>query len=65
MQITLNGKPRHTSAATVGALLRELGWEPVGLAVAVNETVVRKAALDAHALNEADRVEIIRAVQGG
>ncbi len=65
MKITLNGEPRETTATTVAQLLRELQFEPVGLAVAVNQSVVRRANHAAHALNEGDVVEIIRAVQGG
>ena len=65
MQIQLNGETRETAADMVGALLRELQFEPQGLAVAVNETVVRRANLETHPLKPGDRVEIIRAVQGG
>ena len=65
MQIILNGQARETPALTIGELLRELNFAPIGLAVAVNESVVRRANLETHALREADRVEIIRAVQGG
>lgn len=65
MKITLNGEARETAAAMVADLLRELQFAPVGLAVAVNESVVRRANHETHALNEGDVVEIIRAVQGG
>ena len=65
MQITLNGETRETGAATIGELLRELQFAPIGLAVAVNESVVRRANLESHALKQGDVVEIIRAVQGG
>ena len=65
MQITLNGETRETAARTVGELLRELNFAPIGLAVAVNESVVRRANLETHSLKAEDRVEIIRAVQGG
>ena len=65
MKITLNGEARETAALTVAELLRELQFEPIGLAVAVNQSVVRRANHVAHALNEGDVVEIIRAVQGG
>ncbi len=65
MKITLNGELREIAAATVADLLRELKLAPVGLAVAVNESVVRRANYETHALNDGDIVEIIRAVQGG
>lgn len=65
MKITLNGQARETSATTLGELLRELQFTPSGLAVAINESVVRRAELEMCALNEDDKIEIIRAVQGG
>jgi sulfur carrier protein len=36
-----------------------------GIAIAVNGRVVRKAAWAGTALNEGDRIEIVRAMQGG
>ncbi|HEX8835112.1 MAG TPA: sulfur carrier protein ThiS [Abditibacteriaceae bacterium] len=65
MNILLNGKAHTTTARTVGELLHELATPPTGIAVAINDSVVRRAELDATALNENDRVEVIRAVQGG
>lgn len=65
MQITLNGETRETDATSVAELLGELKFEPTSLAVAVNESVVRRADFGAHVLNAGDIVEIIRAVQGG
>jgi len=65
MQITLNGELRQTDATTVAQLLLELQFEPTSLAVAVNESVVRRADFGSHALSAGDHIEIIRAVQGG
>ena len=65
MKITLNGETREVKAANVAQLLDELGLAPLGLAVAVNQSVVRRANHESHALREGDVVEIIRAVQGG
>ena len=65
MQITLNGEIHETAAVNVAQLLRELQLAPIGLAVAVNQSVVRRANLETYTLNEGDVVEIIRAVQGG
>ena len=65
MQITLNGQARQTDAQTIGQLLRELQFAPVGLAVALNQNVVRRADLESRPLKNGDTVEIIRAVQGG
>ena len=65
MQITLNGEARQTAATTITELLRELKFEPKSLAVAVNQSVVRRADFESRELNAGDHIEIIRAVQGG
>lgn len=66
MNATVNGAPREFPAGTTLAdLLRELGVGATGIAVAVNERVVRRSTFDDHALNDGDAVEIIRAVAGG
>lgn len=64
MKITLNGQAREVTARTVAELLRELEAPLQGVAVAVNERVVRRAEHE-QALREGDKVELIRAVQGG
>lgn len=65
IQILVNGISRETRAGTVAQLLQELEVPGTGVAVAVNESVVRRAEHASFALQEADKVEIIRAVQGG
>lgn len=66
MRATVNGEQRILDlGTTVGRLLRELGVGETGIAVAVNDRIVRKAAFDEHALRDGDAVEIIRAVAGG
>jgi sulfur carrier protein len=62
----VNGERREfPSGATVAELLQNLKLEGAGIAVAVNEQVVRTSNFDAHRLQEGDVVEIIRAVAGG
>jgi sulfur carrier protein len=63
----VNGAPREVAeGSTVAHLLRDLGVEaPVGIAVAVNASVVRRGAFEEHLLHEGDEIEIIRAVSGG
>jgi len=63
----VNGESRQfSSGTTVAALLREIGIEAArGVAVAVNERVVRGAAFEAHEVRDGDNIEIIRAVAGG
>ncbi len=65
--LAVNGEPKELGdGTTVAALLGDLGVAgAAGIAVAVNERVVRRAAFGEHALHEGDSVEIIRAVAGG
>lgn len=67
MEITLNGDNTQTNAQTVQELLQETGQdlEAGGMAVAVNESVVSQKNWSEEPLEEGDRVEIIRATQGG
>jgi thiamine biosynthesis protein ThiS len=66
VRTTINGEQRELAeGTTLGVLLNELGVEMTGIAVAVNDAVVRRAALPEHTLREGDAVEIIRAVAGG
>jgi sulfur carrier protein len=67
MRIHLNDTARELpSDATLDALARELGLAARrGVAVAVNDAVVPRAAWPAHALADGDRVLIIQATQGG
>ena len=67
-QITVNGEPRAVPVdATIDALLSHLGRDPEmpGVAVAVNDTVVRRTDWTMTVVKEGDRVEIITASQGG
>ena len=66
MTITLNGKERTVAeGATVTDLLRELGQDRDGIAVAVGMQVVPRTEHPTHVLAPGDRVEVIRAVGGG
>ncbi|MBC5810792.1 MAG: sulfur carrier protein ThiS [Candidatus Eremiobacteraeota bacterium] len=66
MIATVNGEPRELrEGSTVADLLRDLALEGSGIAVAVNERVVRNAVLKEHTLRDGDVVEVIRAVAGG
>jgi sulfur carrier protein len=66
LAIRLNGAPATVPpGSTVADLLAAQGLSGPGIAVAVNDAVVRRAELAAHRLAEGDRVEIIRAVGGG
>jgi sulfur carrier protein len=68
MNVRLNGETREVErGATVSTLLGELGIASGahGVAVAVNGRVVRRKEWDATALADGDRLEVIRATQGG
>ena len=64
----VNGEERPAPAAgTVLALLSDLDVDPGerGVAVAVNGEVVPRQEWPAKSLTAGDRVELVRAVQGG
>ena len=64
-QLSLNGKPYATSAATVAALLDELGYAGKRVAVERNGEIVPKSLHGATALAVGDALEIVVAVGGG
>jgi thiamine biosynthesis protein ThiS len=64
--IVVNGSARSIApGTTVAALLSELALKRQGVAVAINEEVVRRGEWDSTVLKRSDRVEIIHAVGGG
>lgn len=65
--IRVNGESEPLAAATLDALLAEKAVDTMqrGIAVALNGAVVPRAAWRATALKPGDRVEIVRARQGG
>ncbi|MGH1572546.1 sulfur carrier protein ThiS [Methylobacterium sp. P31] len=70
MRLFINGEPREREAATVEALFRieaeEIGIEgPQGVAIALNGRVLRRRDWKETPIAEGDRVEIVRAMQGG
>lgn len=70
MKLTLNGRPHESAARNLDALFRieaeETGIEsPQGIAIALNGAVIRRRDWETTQLEEGDRVEIVRAMQGG
>jgi sulfur carrier protein len=68
MDIRVNGEPRaFAGEPALAALLFELGIEPgqPGVAVALNARVIPGREIASTPLADGDRVEIVRAVQGG
>lgn len=65
MVLIVNGQDSRVAAATVQALLAELGYDEALVAVAVNQDVVRRKDWAETGLTEGDRVEILTPRQGG
>ena len=64
--VVVNGAPAEVDAdATVASLVARLGRDRRGVAVAVNEDVVPRGVWSATRLRPGDRVEVLRAAQGG
>ena len=62
----INGIERELpNGATVAALIRELGVQSAGVAVALNDRIVQRAAHEHTTIAEGDSVEIVHAVAGG
>lgn len=66
MKIHLNGEPREVAAATVAALLADLGLGGRGgLAVEVNAEVIPRSEHATTPLREGDKVEVVTMMAGG
>lgn len=68
MRVVANGHERQAwEGMTVADLVAELGHDParLGVAVAVNGTVVPRRAWRSSVLADGDRVEVLGAAQGG
>ncbi|MFD0686921.1 sulfur carrier protein ThiS [Actinomadura fibrosa] len=66
MRVIVNGKPRELpDGASVAEAVAAVTTAASGVAAAVNDEVVRRSAWAATELREADRVEVLTAVQGG
>jgi thiamine biosynthesis protein ThiS len=66
MIVLVNGVSREVAeSTTLGGLIADLGVRREGIAVARNDDVVARAAVDATPLADGDTIEIIAAVAGG
>ncbi|WP_184988564.1 sulfur carrier protein ThiS [Sphaerisporangium rubeum] len=66
MKVTINGRTHDLpDGTTVGQAVRELTAAPSGVAVALNDEVVRRGDWETTTLGADDRVEVLTAVQGG
>lgn len=69
MEITLNGDKKITLSdnAVLSAVFPELEIELTtpGIAIAVNSRVISKSRWQVYVLKDGDKVEVVRAFQGG
>lgn len=65
IELEVNGETKKTGAATVQALLAELGMAGQAVAVEVNQAVVPKKQHAQTRLNSGDKVELVTLVGGG
>lgn len=65
MRIQVNGEPREVSAATVLALVEELGLDVRKVAVERNLEIVPRSLHAATPVAEGDRFEVVQFVGGG
>ena len=65
LSLLVNGEPREAAAATVAALVDELGLDRRKVAVERNLEIVPRSLHAAARLAEGDRIEIVQFVGGG
>ena len=65
MKLRVNGEVRESAAATLAALVGELGMKGDRVAVELNREIVPRAAWDETRLREGDELEIVHFVGGG
>ena len=68
LSITLNGRSETLPVvATILEILQAVAIDPGqrGIAVAVNDRVVRRGEWEIHKLADGDRIDVIQATQGG
>ena len=65
MRIQVNGEPLEVAAATVLALVEELGLDVRKVAVERNLEIVPRSLHGATAIMDGDRIEVVQFVGGG
>ena len=65
MRIQVNGEPHDVAAATVLALVEELGLDSRKVAVERNLEIVPRSLHAATPIAEGDRIEVVQFVGGG
>ena len=65
MRLVINGEEKEFAAATLEALVEELGMKGDRVAVELNREIVPRAQWAASELHAGDRLEIVHFVGGG
>ena len=67
MNLFIGQEKKNIDVRAVSDLLKVLTLpeDGKGIAIAVNEAVISRSQWQTHQLQEGDRIEIVRAVQGG
>lgn len=65
INLTINGQPQSCNAATIDALLCHLNLAHSQVAIELNGTIIPRDAFGDTALQDGDRLEIVRFVGGG
>ena len=66
MKITVNGAEHDADeGCTVASVVAAVTAQPAGVAVALNDQVVPRTDWNTTIVREADRIEVLTAVQGG
>jgi sulfur carrier protein len=65
MRVQVNGELREVAAATILALVQELGLDVRKVAVERNLEIVPRSLHGSTALAEGDRIELVQFVGGG
>ena len=66
LRLSVNGDAVAVAeGSTVATLVADLGYEPHGIAVAVDGEVVRRATWPERELAEGEQVEVLTIAQGG
>lgn len=66
MKVIVNGEPRELpDGASVAEVVASVTAAGSGVAAALNDEVVLRSAWEATPLRDADRLEVLTAVQGG
>lgn len=65
MRIQVNGEPREVAAATILALVEELGLDVRKVAVERNLEIVPRSLHAGTSIADGDRIEVVQFVGGG